>query len=102
MNDYIDVILIEYLFYGILVPDIGFNKSVVVPVLHTLKVFKITSISKRIHIDDPDAVLILAEHIIYKIRADKTGASSNQISTHIPPQQFLRFDTYQGSMRQNL
>ena len=74
-----------------LVADIGLYKGIIFSVFNILQIFQISRISQGIHIDNPNGVTVLAEHIMNVVGADKTGTACYQICSHIIPPVFIYY-----------
>ena len=48
----------------LLVADIRFYKSIIIPTFHSLEIFKIARVGKGVHIDNTDFIVILLKHIM--------------------------------------
>ena len=65
------------------IADIRFYKRIIIPVLNTPQILKVSRISQSVHIDNPYFVVIFPKHIMDIIGTDKTGAPWNVLGTAV-------------------
>ena len=81
VDDIIEIILGKQVFHQYFVTDISLYEDMARIFLHILQVFQIARVSQLVQIHQSN-IRIFIQHVIDKVRADKTGTSCDQIGFH--------------------
>ena len=89
VDDIVEIVLLEQRSNQFLVADIALHEHMTGIPLHALQILKIACIGQLVEVDKQDVVIFL-QHVVNKVGADKSGATSDQIFLHVFSSPILR------------